>query len=69
MTCSAIILKILRICRTNAADGRPCAALSERKMNENIMVIMAMNDSRSEGASLRPRFLNQNEKNFKLVLT
>lgn len=62
MTCSAIILKIPMICHTSAAHGRPCAALSERKMNESIMVIMAMNDSRSEGASLRPRFLNQNEK-------
>ena len=69
MICFAIILKILRTCRTNAADGRPCAALAERKMDERTMVIMAMNDKRSEGASLRPRFLNQNEKTFKLVLT
>lgn len=62
MTCSAIILKILRICRTNAADGRPCAALSERKMNEKISPMMENDDKRSEGASLRPRFLNQYEK-------
>lgn len=69
MTCSAIILRILRICRTSAADGRPCAALAERKMDEKISGIMENDDKRSEGASLRPRFLNQNEKNFKLVLT
>ena len=58
MTCSAIILKILRICRTNAADGRPCAALAERKMDEKISGIMENDYKRSEGASLRPRFCN-----------